>query len=121
MTSSTFILANNLITASPPSGLVDAASNGQVVLNWATALGATNYNVKRTLTSGGPYPNIATTAATTYTNTDLANGTTYYYVVSALRASGESDNSSEVSATPQAPPAAPTGFAAPASLGRGSV
>jgi hypothetical protein len=100
MTSTQVILANNLITASPPSGLVGVAGNGQVVLSWATALGATNYNVKQALTSGGSYTTIATTAATVFTNTGLANGTTYYYVVSALRASGESDNSSQVSATP---------------------
>ncbi len=100
MTSGTFIVANNLITASPPSGLVAAAGNGQVMLSWAATLGANNYNVKRSLTSGGPYSNIATAAAITYTNTGLANGTTYYYVVSALRASGESDNSAQVSATP---------------------
>jgi cellulose 1,4-beta-cellobiosidase len=101
MTSTEVILASNLITASPPSGLVAIAGSGQVVLSWAIALGATNYTVKRAFTSGGPYTTIAVTAATTYTNTGLANGTTYYYVVSALRASGESDNSSEVSATPE--------------------
>ena len=93
MTSGKFIVASNLITASSPSGLVAAAGNAQVALSWAAALGATNYNVKRSLTSGGSYSNIATTAAITYTNTGLADGTTYYYVVSALRASGESDNS----------------------------
>jgi hypothetical protein len=100
MTSGKFILSANLITASPPSGLVAAAGIGQVVLSWATALGATNYNVKRTLTSGGSYMTIATTPAVAFTNTGLANGTTYYYVVSALRASGESGNSGQVSATP---------------------
>ena len=100
MTSGKVILAANLITASPPSGLTAAAGVGQVVISWAAAVGATNYNLKRALTSGGPYTNIATMAATTYTNTGLANGTTYYYVVSALRPSGESDNSAEVSATP---------------------
>jgi len=39
-------------------------------------------------------------AATSYTYTDLTNGTTYYYVVTAVNSYGESDESSEVNATP---------------------
>ena len=42
--------------------------------------------------------------ATGYTDTGLANGTTYYYEVSALNAGGQSTNSSQVSATPVGPP-----------------
>jgi hypothetical protein len=40
-----------------------------------------------------------------YADTGLANGTTYYYGVSALNANGESANSSQASATPTAAPA----------------
>jgi hypothetical protein len=43
---------------------------------------------------------------TSYTNTGLTNGTTYFYVVSALNATGESANSSQASATPAAVAAA---------------
>src|SRR5262249_22488560 len=39
-------------------------------------------------------------AYTSYTNTGLSNGSTYYYVVSALNPAGESTNSPYVSAVP---------------------
>jgi len=86
-----------------PTGLNASAANGQVTLNWTASAGATAYNVKRATVSGGPYTNVVSgIAPTTYTDTGLSNGTTYYYVVSAVNAYGESANSSEVSATPMA-------------------
>lgn len=100
-----------------PTGLAATAGSNQVALTWSAALGATSYHVKRSTTPGGPYTTIATGVTTTsHTDTTAANGTTYYYVVSAVNGGGESANSSEVSATPQAPtaPAAPTGLAATA-------
>jgi hypothetical protein len=103
MTSGLFIIGTNLITASAPCGLAAVAGSGQVTLSWATAVEATNYNVKRSLTSGGPYSTVASPAGPACTDTGLTNGTTYYYVVSALRPAGQSANSSQVSATPQAP------------------
>ena len=64
-----------------PTGLSATAGSTQVALSWLTSAGATNYNVKFSTTNGGPYTTIASTATTSYTNTGLANGTTYYYVV----------------------------------------
>lgn len=98
-----------------PTGLTATAGNNQVALAWNASAGATGYNVKRATVSGGPYTTIApNSASTSFTDTTAVNGTTYYYVVSALNAAGESANSSQVSATPQAPspPAAPTGLTA---------
>ncbi len=83
-----------------PTGVTATAGNAQVVLNWSSAAGATTYNVQSSTTSGGPYTTIATPAMTSYTNTSLANGTTYYYVVSATDGVNVSSNSIEVSATP---------------------
>jgi cellulose 1,4-beta-cellobiosidase len=84
-----------------------------LTLSWTAPLGATSYNLKRSLVSGGPYSTIATLTVTNYTDTGLTNGTIYYYVVSAVRTGGESANSSEVSATPQIPaPAAPANLTA---------
>ena len=74
-----------------PTGLAATAGNAQVALSWSAASGATSYNVKRSTTNGGPYSNVATNVtATSFTNTGLTNGTTYYYVVTAVNANGES-------------------------------
>src|SRR4030095_14033769 len=89
--------------------------NGQVSLAWIASSGATSYRVKRAMVSGGPYTTIASPTTTSYTNTGLTNGRTYYFVVSAVNSSGESANSSQVSATPQASlPSVPTGLTATA-------
>ncbi|HEU4389440.1 MAG TPA: endo-1,4-beta-xylanase [Blastocatellia bacterium] len=103
-----------------PTGLNAVAGNGQVSLSWNAAPNATSYNVKRSTVSGGPYTVIAGVTTTSFTNTALANGTTFFYVVSALNANGESVNSAQVSATPRAPtpPPAPTGLVATAGNGQ---
>jgi len=102
-----------------PTGLTATAGNAQATLSWNAVSGATSYNVNRSTTSGGPYTNVATNVTTpSYTNTGLTNGTTYYYVVSAVNAVGEGANSAQVSVTPSGGtptvPAAPTGLTATA-------
>jgi hypothetical protein len=60
-----------------------------------------NYYVYRSATSGSSYVRIATNATTSFTDTGLVNGTTNYYVVSALGTNGtESAFSNELFATP---------------------
>lgn len=86
-----------------PTGLqVDSTGINSVSLSWTAPAGSpTGYNVKRATTSGGPYTIVGTTTAPTVTYTDsVTGGSTYYYVVSALTAGGESADSSSVSATP---------------------
>jgi fibronectin type 3 domain-containing protein len=98
-----------------PAGLTATAGNAQASLAWNASIGATSYHLKRSATSGGPYAQVAAPAATSFIDTNLANGTTYFYVVTALNSAGESSNSSQATATPMAPaqpPAAPTGLVA---------
>jgi fibronectin type 3 domain-containing protein len=87
-------------TPAAPTGLQAAAGNAQVSLAWTASAGATTYHVKRSTTSGSGYTQIAAPTATSYTDTGLTNGTTYFYVVSALNTAGESANSSQASAIP---------------------
>jgi hypothetical protein len=98
-----------------PTGLNATSGTNQVSLNWIASgglSGATNYNVKRSTTSGSGYVTIGTTTApaVSYTDSTTISGTTYYYVVSGVNASGEGDNSAETSATPTGVPQAPAGL-----------
>ena len=99
-----------LYSPTPTSLTVTATNFGLVSLAWAPSAGATSYNVKRSTSTGGPYANITSTASLTYNDTGVANGETYYYVVSAVNPGGENPtNSAEVSATvPIPPPLSPT-------------
>src|SRR5713101_4379161 len=88
-----------------PTLSTPVAGNNQVSLSWTASAGASSYNVKRSFTSGVNYTLVATgLTATSFTDTTVTNGTTYFYVVSAENSAGESPNSNEVSATPAPPP-----------------
>ena len=82
-----------------PVGLTATAGDAQVTLSWNAASGA-SYNVKCAPTAGGPYTTITNVTTTSLSHTGLANGTTFYYVVTAWNLGGESANSLEVSARP---------------------
>ena len=84
-----------------PVGLVAMPGNGEISVTWLASSGASSFNLKRSGTSGNE-TNLISTAGTTYTDTGVVNGNTYYYVVSAVNAGGEGSNSGEASATPLA-------------------
>ena len=86
--------------AVPASLTATAISALQINLGWTAFAGATSYNLKRSLTNGGPYSVIAASiAATNYSDRSVAPAKTYYYVVSAVNIGGESTNSAQASAT----------------------
>ena len=98
----TALYNNSAFPPAAPTNFTAAAGNAQVTLNWNESIWATNYTVGRATTSGGPYTAIGTTTAdtTSLTDTNVVNGTTYYYVVSAVNSFGTGSNSSEVAAMP---------------------
>lgn len=86
-----------------PTNLTATAGNQQVTLSWTASTGATKYDIYRK--SGDLYPYLGQTTNTSYTDTGLTNGTTYYYKVSALNdANQESAATEAVSATPAETP-----------------
>jgi predicted alpha-1,2-mannosidase len=98
-----FQVFGTVITPPPvPTGLVALGGYGLATLSWAACAGATSYHVERSTRSGAETA-LATTAALNYTDTGLANGATYYYLVSSVNLLGASGPSSEVKATPSAP------------------
>ncbi len=87
-----------------PTGLSATAGTAQISLSWTGSSGATSYSIYRGTSAGGESTTAIATgvAGTTYTNTGLTNGTTYYYKVKAVSGGGTSGYSNEVSATPAA-------------------
>ena len=101
-----------------PSGLIAKAGDRIVDLSWdpyqVSGFDLAGYNVYRSTTKGTGYVQInpSLVTQTSYHDTGLTNGVTYYYVITAVDTDGnETDHSREVSATPFAdttPPPAPT-------------
>ncbi len=103
-----------------PASIMATPGNQGVSLSWGAVANATGYAVKRALVSGGPYTTLASDySGTTYSDTGLGNGTTYYYVVSALKGSAEGAESVEAAATPRLfSPAAPANLMADTGVGQ---
>ncbi|RLE43534.1 hypothetical protein DRJ19_02465 [Candidatus Woesearchaeota archaeon] len=103
------------LTWDPPSGKGTHSRNMIVVEGDDDGMSDTSskqnilyYNIYRSTTPGGPYTLIASVDVSDrpymdcedYIDYDVTNGVTYYYVVTAVTESGESEYSDEVSATP---------------------
>src|SRR5262249_45209827 len=90
--------------------------NANVTLSWSapTSTGGSSiigYNLYRSTVSGSETLLTSLSNVTSFTDYGAANGTTYYYKVTAVNSVGEGSLSNEKSATPSAPasvPGAPT-------------
>lgn len=86
-----------------PAALTATAGDTTVALSWTASAGATGYNIFRGVTSGGEGATAIAVAGTTYTDSGLTDGTTYYYKVKAVNGGGSSTTSPEANAKPVAP------------------
>jgi fibronectin type 3 domain-containing protein len=83
-----------------PTGLSALAANGTIWLNWNSSANATGYNVFRSQIAGGFDTKLASNvSSTTYTDTNVTPGVTYYYSLTATNPAGQSDFSGQASAT----------------------
>lgn len=89
--------------------------NGSITLTWTGSPDASRYKVARA-TSSGQEAIIASTVTNVFTDTGLADGTTYYYQVATENLAGLSAFSSEVAVAPQIP--LPDSYAAAVMAGR---
>jgi hypothetical protein len=85
-----------------PTGFSVTSGNTKVFLNWTAPLDnvylvITNYRVYRSTIENGTYVFIASALGLNYTDTDLINGQTFWYKVSAVTAAGEGTQSPAVS------------------------
>lgn len=83
-----------------PSDLSAQSGSGEIELSWLASSGADSYNVFRSTTSTGVYSKIASNVlGTSYNDTDVEEGVTYFYRLTAVNSVGESNESNTVSAT----------------------
>ena len=89
------------VVPAPPTNLKASAGNASVGLTWTAGTGATSYTVYRGTVSGGEALLKSGLTTTSYNDTGLTNGTTYFYQVAAVNSAGTSAKSSEASVQPQ--------------------
>ena len=87
-----------------PTGLTPAPDANSIVLTWNSSAGATGYNVYRDTdnvvsTTGTPLNGATPLTATTYDDTSVTGGVTYFYVVVAVNSFGPSAPTAPVSAS----------------------
>lgn len=91
----------SLTAPSAPANLTATPTNLQINLDWNAVAGANTYNLYRGTSNNGPYPTVISGLVNTnYSDADVTNGVTYFYVVTAVTSGVESANSTQASAAP---------------------
>ena len=74
-----------------PANLGATPAKRKINLSWTAStdnVGVTGYRIWQATNAAGPFSQIATTTSTSFTNTGLTSGTTYFYYVEATDAAG---------------------------------
>jgi hypothetical protein len=90
-------------TPTAPSSLSAVGGIANVALSWSASSsdGAITYTISRSTSSGSGFTVLAQgLTSTTYSDLTALNGTSYYYIVTAVNAGGSSAPSNEASARP---------------------
>lgn len=82
-----------VVSAAPALNGVSGAkasrrSSSSIKVSWKSVSGRSGYEVQRSTSKTGTYTVVKTTTSTSYTNTGLKKGTTYYYKIVAYRTVG---------------------------------
>lgn len=105
--------------AAPTNVTVGSATNTSLTVSWTAPYGVTTFKIWRSLSNTNFGMEAATVTGTSYTNTGLTAGTTYYYAVQSIGDNGMfSINPTQVSGTTAggttvAPPTTPSTPATP--------
>lgn len=110
-------LSGNGVVPAAPTEVAVAPGDSQVTISWKLVEGATSYNLYMASESGVTKSNYTTLTdgmqhvgiINQFVQTGLTNGTTYYFVITAVNVIGESAESDEISATPTIAIAHPAG------------
>ncbi|TXK80639.1 S-layer homology domain-containing protein [Paenibacillus sp. N3.4] len=96
-----------------PSGVYQLVGDQRVSLHWNAGNDVSEYVIKRAQQPNGAYTTLANLPlnVSSYEDTGLTNGSTYYYVISAVNSKGSID-SEIMTVTPSVPTDAPSGVTA---------
>ncbi len=78
------IVSRTCDLARPSITLTGISSSGSIKVSWKKIDGAKEYKVYRATSKNGTYKLMKTTSSTSYTNSSVKAGTTYYYKVKAV-------------------------------------
>ena len=114
-----------------PASVTAYAGNGCNLISWPVQPGATSYNILRSTTSGSGYGSVTNGVTgpicgsglnnATYLDTNVVNGTNYFYVIQSVNPTGSSTNSPQSSGVSPSDAISSTTPAAPASVTIGGV